>query len=217
MSYIPAKEADFVVWSANLIAVSKAHLVELGLPEDKLTAIETLHNRFVTLHEKCKTAASSKLDMEAKHEARGELTKMEEVFVRNNLQNNDKMTNQIRREAGIPIYDNTPTHHPKPETIPDVVVRTPIPRVIQIRFRALNAPRWGKPAHVHGLECLWVIADAPPSKVAELLHSAFATKNPLELTFDENDRGKRVYFAVRWESGTVKKGAWSEILSAVIP
>ena len=43
------------------------------------------------------------------------------------------------------------------------------------------------------------------------------TKNPLDLSFDEDLRGKRVYFAVRWESGTVKKGPESEIFSAVIP
>jgi hypothetical protein len=62
-----------------------------------------------------------------------------------------------------------------------------------------------------------VIAGTPPVKIEELLHSAFATKNPLELVFDEDQRGKRVYFAVRWESGTVKKGPESEIYSAVIP
>jgi hypothetical protein len=40
---------------------------------------------------------------------------------------------------------------------------------------------------------------------------------PVELVFDEGQRGKRVYFAVRWESGAVKKGPESEIYSAVIP
>jgi hypothetical protein len=51
----------------------------------------------------------------------------------------------------------------------------------------------------------------------DLLHSAFATRSPLELTFDEDERRKRVYFAVRWESGTVKKCPWTDIFSAIIP
>jgi hypothetical protein len=88
--------------------------------------------------------------------------------------------------------------------------------VLRIKFRAVNAARWGKPANVHGLECLWVIAETPPKEIEELLHSSFATRSPLELVFNESERGKRVYFAVRWESGTVKKGPWSEIFSGII-
>jgi hypothetical protein len=37
------------------------------------------------------------------------------------------------------------------------------------------------------------------------------------LTFEEDERGKKVYFAVRWESGAGKKGLWSDIYSAIIP
>jgi hypothetical protein len=77
--------------------------------------------------------------------------------------------------------------------------------------------RWGKPDDVHGMELVWVIADMPPTKLADLVHSAFATRSPLELAFDEDERGKRLYYAVRWETGTVKKGNFSEIFSAIIP
>jgi hypothetical protein len=37
------------------------------------------------------------------------------------------------------------------------------------------------------------------------------------MTFDEDQRGKRFWFAARWENGTVQKGRWSEIFSAIIP
>jgi hypothetical protein len=67
------------------------------------------------------------------------------------------------------------------------------------------------------MELVWVIADTPPTEIEQLIHSAFATRSPLELTFKESERGKRVYYAVRWETGTVKKGKFSEIYSAIIP
>jgi hypothetical protein len=70
---------------------------------------------------------------------------------------------------------------------------------------------------VHGTELVWLIADAPPKETEELVHSAFATRSPLELTFKESERGKRIYYAARWETGTVKKGKFSDILSAVVP
>jgi hypothetical protein len=98
-----------------------------------------------------------------------------------------------------------------------VEAQTPAPRTLRLRFRAENAIRWGKPPRVHGLECLWAIADTPPAKIGDLLHSAFATRSPLDMTFDEDQRGKRFWFAVRWENGTVQKGNWSEIFNAVIP
>ncbi|MDR3115442.1 MAG: hypothetical protein LBU25_07975 [Treponema sp.] len=217
MSYMPTKEADFVEWSENLITVSEAHKTELKLPADKLTELRTLHDEVKALHELCQTASYTKLDMQIKNEKKAQLVHLEAVFVRNNLQNNDAMTNELRRALRIPVHDPTPTPVPAPESIPLIEIATPHPRTVQIKFRGEHAVRWGKPEHVHGLECLWGIAETHPVKVKELLHSEFATKSPLELVFEEDERGKKVYFATRWENGTVKKGKWSDIFSAVIP
>jgi hypothetical protein len=215
--YIPTKESEFIEWSENLITVSAGNKTLWNLPEDKLTEIQTLHNEAKVLYEKCLTASYTRVDMEMKHEKMALLRHLEEVFVRNNLQNNDRMTNAGRTALRIPIYDQHPTPHPKPATIPEIEVETPHPRVLRITCRDENAPRWGTPEYVHGLECLWLVSDRPPELVKDLLHSAFSTRSPLELSFEENERGKRLYFAVRWENGTVLKGDWSEIFNAVIP
>ena len=60
-------------------------------------------------------------------------------------------------------------------------------------------------------------ADYPPASIDELIHSDFDTTSPFTLKFDEADRGKRVYFCLRWESNTNLKGPWGEIYSAIIP
>jgi hypothetical protein len=215
--YIPARESEFIEWSGNLIAVSVESKTLWALPEDKLAEIQTLHGEAKALYEKCQTASYTKVDMETKREKVKQLRTLEEVFVRNNLQNNDKMTDAGRTKLRIPIHDTHPTPHPKPDTIPEVEIETPHPRILHVKFRGPGAERWGKPEYVHGLECLWLIADTPPVKVQDLPHSTFATRSPLELGFEEDERGKRMYFAVRWENGTVQKGDWSEIFSAVIP
>ncbi|MDR2446423.1 MAG: hypothetical protein LBD58_03890 [Treponema sp.] len=93
----------------------------------------------------------------------------------------------------------------------------PLPKMLRFRFGRIGAKRWRKPEGVHGLELLWMIADAPPMKIGDFPHSAFSAGNPLELTFDEDQAGKRVYFAARWETGMVKKGHESDIFNAVIP
>jgi hypothetical protein len=216
-SYIPTKEADFVDWSGNLVAVSKSYTAEWNLPEAKLSELESLQTQVRALHEKCRTASFTKLDMREKLDLKKQLIRLEEVFVRNHLQNNDAMTDTGRTALRIPIYDKTPSPHPAPDTIPETELLTPLPRTIQLRFRSPNAARWGKPANVHGLECRWVMADAPPAHIDDLLHSEFATRSPLEFVFDEDKRGKRVYLAARWESGAAKKGPWSDIYSAIVP
>jgi hypothetical protein len=217
MTYIPAKEADFVEWSENLVAMSLAHKTELNLPDAKITPIQTLHDEVKALHALCQTAAYTKMDMQVKKEKKAELIHLEEVFVRNNLQNNDSMTDELRVAFRIPIHDLNPTPVPVPEGIPEIEVLTPLPRTLRFKFRGTGSKRWAKPVHVHGLELVWDILDEPPAEVPDMRHSEFATKSPLELVFEEGQRGKRIYFAARWESGTVKKGKWTDIFNAVIP
>ncbi|GHU49451.1 hypothetical protein FACS1894200_08100 [Spirochaetia bacterium] len=217
MNYIPAKEAEFIDWSENLITVSEAHDADWNLMPSKVAELRTLHTEVKRLHLLCKTPAHTKVDMETKNEAKAELIALIEVFVRNNLQNNDFMNDAGRVELQIPIHDKIHTPHGAPGGIPSIEVLTPMPRTVRIRFRALDAQRWGKPEDAHSLECLWSLLDEPPELVADLLHSASSTATPLDLVFEENQRGKHIYFAVRWKSDTNKEGAWSEIFSAVVP
>jgi hypothetical protein len=108
----------------------------------------------------------------------------------------------------------------------------PSARIVQ-PFQILRAPRRGvlgnpeTPGRIYGAPR--VLSDTRATALRPELPASLPSPpphagrplryklSPLELTFDENERGKRVYFAVRWESGTVKKGPWSNILSAVIP
>jgi hypothetical protein len=50
-----------------------------------------------------------------------------------------------------------------------------------------------------------------------MLASVFSTRSPYVFTFDENMRGKTVYFCLRWENTRGQKGPWSAIYSAIIP
>jgi hypothetical protein len=76
---------------------------------------------------------------------------------------------------------------------------------------------WGKPAGVRGLELALLIADERPHEVAQLIHVSSATSSPLDLVFEEDERGKRFSYAARWEAGAMKKGDFGEIYAAIIP
>jgi hypothetical protein len=156
------------------------------------------------------------VDTEAKNDAKKAVKKSIRGFVNRYLRF-PPVTDEDRTAMRIPNHDAHPSPVPVPEDVPETEVQMPLPRVLRFRFRRANMKRWGKPKDVHGMELVWLISDTPPREVEELVHSAFATRSPLELTFKESDRGKRLYFAVRWETGTVKKGKFSEIFSVFIP
>jgi hypothetical protein len=70
----------------------------------------------------------------------------------------------------------------------------------------------------------WITATLTPAKAqwvaawqAYLSYSEFNTKPPFTLSFHGEQRGKTVYFALRWENTTGEKGPWSEIENAIIP
>jgi hypothetical protein len=89
--------------------------------------------------------------------------------------------------------------------------------IVGINFRDKNEKGTAKPKGVRGAEIAWAILDTPPTDWSELIHSAFDTRTPAELTFSGNDRGKTLYYALRWENNVGQKGPWSEIYSAIIP
>jgi hypothetical protein len=185
------------------------------IPQAVLTAIADMYAAWYTAYAAV-LKPHTPVETEAKNDAKKAAKKAIRLFVNQYLRF-PPVTDEDRTAMGIPNHDTHPTPVPVPSDIPEVEAQTPKPRVLHFRFRRFNMKRWGKPDDVHGMELVWVISDAPPAKLADLIHSSFATKSPLELTFDEDQRGKRVYYAVRWETGTVKKGSFSEIFSAIIP
>jgi hypothetical protein len=92
-------------------------------------------------------------------------------------------------------------------------------------FHDERAGQGSKPEGVRGVELAWDFARwhwkefrrKPPADVSELRNRISAVKAPLELTFDEEKRGKRLYFCMRWEGDTGLKGPWSDISSVHVP
>jgi hypothetical protein len=84
-------------------------------------------------------------------------------------------------------------------------------------FKKGHKHKKGKPAGQHGAEIRWMISDTPPARWNDLLHSDIDTHTPFTLEFENDQRGQTVYFALRWENTTGKKGPWSEIQRVIIP
>jgi hypothetical protein len=135
------------------------------------------------------------------------------------LKENPLVTDDDLNSMGLPKHSSGERHpSKKADTPPDVDVDTSIIGRIIIHFfeRASNHKK-GKPAGQHGAEIRWAILDTPPTRWDELIHSEIDTNSPFTLVFENDMRGKTLYFALRWENTRGEKGPWSEIKSAIIP
>lgn len=134
------------------------------------------------------------------------------------LKNNPNVRDEDLVAMGLPARpDKKPTPAPAPTTTPEAEVELPSRGVVTVHFRDKGATKKAKPTGVHGAEIAWAVLDTPPVDWSELNNSAFDTQTPYQFTFDGSQRGKKLYFALRWENTRGVKGNWSEIYETVIP
>jgi hypothetical protein len=161
--------------------------------------------------------AHTPIDTEAKNRTRAALEQETRAFINEYIRNSSKVSPEDKLAVGI--HERAKHHHIEPpHTVPVLEARAGNPRQIEASYWDADKGGRGKPESVHGIEVRWVILDHEPASVEELSHSAFDTRSPLILTFDEADRGKRVYMAGCWEiEREGEKGPMGEIVSAFIP
>ncbi|MDR0694434.1 MAG: hypothetical protein LBF81_03940 [Prevotellaceae bacterium] len=108
-------------------------------------------------------------------------------------------------------------HHPAPTTRITTKVIATGPATLDIHYRDQGKESNAKPFGVHGAELVSRVSDEPVTDHDELTTSKFDTDTPFHLTFPDSQRGKTLYFSLRWENTTGEKGPWNEIQSAIIP
>jgi hypothetical protein len=212
--YIPRKDAEFDAWFANSIGMMRGDAMGVPFADRKL-----LEQHYEHWHkaDDAVLGPHTSVQTEAKADARENAERAIRAFKRRYV-DAPETTDVNRTGLGFPVHDGVRTPGRKPQTRPAAVVDTSMIRQLGIRFKDRGSNRRAKPYGVHGAEIRWNMQDAPPRHIeSELIHSDFDTASPFTLVFGEADRGKRVYFALRWQNTTNLKGDWSEIYSAVIP
>jgi hypothetical protein len=134
------------------------------------------------------------------------------------LKGNPLVTDEDLVSMGLPKHSTGGKTPPTPPTtVVEATSDTSKPGIVGINFRDKNEKGMAKPKLVRGAEIAWAVLETPPVDWSELVHSAFDTHTPAQLVFTGDQRGKTVYYALRWENNIGEKGPWSEIYSAIIP
>jgi hypothetical protein len=215
--YIPSADAAFLAWAQNLTAYVTQHFSAWNIPSPQ-TVLTPLLTAFETAFEVCQNPNRGKLDTQKKNEARKGLEKEIRVYNKAYLLYNPAVADDDRTAMGLPVYSGT--RHPvqPPTTSPQLLPDTGTRRIIKVYYKDEGASRRGKPAGVKGIEVKWAKLKEAPKDIAELVNSGFDTNPPLELTFEEHERGEKVFMCGRWEiQREGEKGPWGDIEEVIIP
>ncbi|MDR0568580.1 MAG: hypothetical protein LBG87_05175 [Spirochaetaceae bacterium] len=90
-------------------------------------------------------------------------------------------------------------------------------RRLEIHYREAGGVLDDMPKDAAGVMLAYEIRDPPPESPELLLHSVFTRNAPYCFEFAEEERGRTLYVALRWQTRAGARGPWSEILRAVIP
>jgi hypothetical protein len=215
--YIPRSNEKFLEWSATLINYAVANKLRFQITDEVLEQIQYLKDAYENAFHKAQEPNRGKVDVLLKNETRQELEKLLRQFVKSYLVYNPQANDEDKIKMGLPLHNKKPSPIPPPNTRPNAHVDLSIIRHVTVIVYEQGKKRHGKPYGIHGWNFRWEILNAPPQSINELRNAEFVTKLQHTLTFDENQRGKIIYFCVRWENNNGEKGPWSEIYSTVIP
>jgi hypothetical protein len=152
----------------------------------------------------------------AKNEAKAAGKHILRVFNNEFILYSTLVSDQDKVDMGNHIH-NPPSPIPDPHTRPEFSIKILDIMRLAIHFWDQGSSSKAKPYGIDGAVIYWAILDHAPLGIEELTNSVLATRTPYTLEFTEQDRGKTVYIAMRWQNEKGRKGPPSEIQSAIIP
>jgi hypothetical protein len=215
--YIPASSGKFLEWVKVLIAYLILHGMSWRLDPDMWAELEVMLREYEQAYEKAEAPNRGSVDVLVKNEKRDALKKAIRQFVKEYLINNHLVTDEDRKQMGLPIHDTKPTPAPVSVKSPSAITKWVAPGVIAFHFGNQEGKKGNKEEGEYRVEMAWAILEVKPLDWDELTHSSFATRSILQLSFKGTDRGKTLYFALRWENTRGEKGPWSEMMTTIIP
>ena len=215
--YLPKNGSKFEAWVTNFLNILQIILARVGFPE---AVYATLAERLAVFSEKLRVAGApdtrTKTAVLDKNDARKALESYLRQAIGEYMRHNHLVTDTDRDNLGLPVYKTRHDPAPVATTFPWIQVKLNIIRHLRFDFGHAKTSK-AKPAGQRGMELAGRIGGGKPANVHEMTLSYINTHTPLIIAFEEEDRGKTFWFAVRWENTTGKKGPWSDIQSALIP
>jgi hypothetical protein len=213
MDWIPTQEGKLV----DLMAIWQTKLADGSLqtaylwPADECAQTKNALTAF-TDGRAAYQAAPTKANRIEKDELKKAGIDAMRQFARERIRHNSKMNDGQKQEMGVTVSDREPSPAPVPDAGPDseAVINAHEPGVVKVRY--LGA----KPYGVDRIEIAWSVSETVIDSPDQLASNGTFSRNPWERTFAAVERGKKVYYSLRY---LTKEGAshWSDVREVVIP
>jgi hypothetical protein len=211
--WVPAQEEKFVeliaVWQVKLADASLQ--TAFGWPADECIQVRNGFTAFLgarAAYQAAPTAANRTEKDESKKTAVERMRK----FAREWIRNNSRMSDGQKQEMGVRVPDGEPSPVQAPDEGPEseAFISAREPGVVKVRY--LGA----KPYGVDRIEIAYLVSGTIIDSPDQLMNKETFSRNPWERTFPAADRGKKMYYSLRY---LTREGAshWSEVREVVIP
>jgi hypothetical protein len=232
---IPTKDAEFDEFFEHYY-----HYVELKtggnkpewthIPSDRMTDLGDARTDWHEAYLKLKEPHLPS-DVLAKDLARKRDEKVLRNFNKEFILYSSVVTPQEKEDLGNKPHDDHPTPVPRPRDQAEADIVLPGPHLVELRIKKLTTLGVEPDQADYGVRIFWgVLGDSggadkfristPPKSGDDLPHSTFTRRKKYRFDFPEEDRGKTVYFCLRYENskgGKEGEGPFGPIFSAIIP
>jgi hypothetical protein len=222
--YVPGRDADFDTWLKNLCQYVNEQCTGASprwthIPAAARTGLNDAYAAWYTAYSITLKPCTPQQKAE-KRRVRRLPEKTARDFVNTYLRFHPDVTSQDKLNMGLNVPSGTRTPAVPPDEGPSFAVVQLGPRLLGISYWFNTGRRGSKPPGVEGARIYYGVFDGPPAEQEELPGSVWATRCPHAIRFRETDRGKRAYFALKWEvrkGGEEGESGWSEIMSEIVP
>jgi hypothetical protein len=217
--YIPAKDADFDGWLANLVSYVEGKTQGgswTNIPSERVAALRDVDTAWHSAFQKTLGAHTS-VDVKAKNDAR----KTAEAYVRTFVQQFlkfDPVTDEDRVGMRLHNKDTIPTTIPVPRTralITDLMPKGGFQIEVRFQDEEIKDSR-RKPYGYNGCLLNYMVGHEKMTNVEAFDSTRLMTRNPWVLTLPPDTEGKFLCCAARWQNEKGELGPWGDIMHVVI-
>lgn len=217
--YIPARDADFINWSANFETLIAADPTAYGLDAADATAITAADTAWSAAY----TAATdpstrTPSTVAAKDVARQNAEDVMRPFAMQ-INANPAVTDQQRTDLGLTVRQTSPTPPATPTDVPILTLRSQSQAQLTLDIRATATPTSrARPAGTDGAQLVLEKETSPGSGTWEFQDSIQVLDNPANYDLPGGSAGSSWRARARWfnkakANGVSNPGPWSAYLN----
>lgn len=214
-NYIPPRDADFALWSANFAALITATPTAYGLIPADATAINAANTPWQTAYATATNPSTRTTPaVAAKDAARATCEFVLRPYAQR-INADAAVTDDQRADLGLTIRKTVPTPIPAPSTMPVLSLISATHLAATFAFRDSTTPTSkAKPYGVVALQVVQSIGTTAATDPSQCEFLAQFGKSPFPVAYDGADVGKVVTMFGRWvtqsgPAGIPQVGPWS--------